>query len=309
MQTPGDNRTSVQIVNRAPNKCLVCGLAGEWSKRLDTVEHEGREPFSIWQCAGCGVLRTWPCPVELGRYYEGEVGQLYRQEGASLYEFLKTLLLAWEFKHINCVDDSVTFLDVGCGTADFTRYVAKQGYKIIATDSAERKPASIQENSAIPYFRMNFDDYEVDGLPRLNNGCVIARHVVEHLRDPGAFIERMISYGVRQFYFVVPSVNSVSCRLYGQYWFAWDPPRHLWHFSRQTMTRLLDTHKITTLKSGYISSTMMAASVYRYLRIKQAPEWLCQLANPKGALSGLIGSTLDSLCADSVYWVYGRLSD
>jgi SAM-dependent methyltransferase len=280
-----------------------------WDKHMDTVETETREPFSIWRCQHCGVLRTWPCPSDLGPYYGGKVGELYRQKGAALYEALKTLLLSWEFKHIKHLDKSVTFLDAGCGTGDFTRYVAKQGHRIIATDSAENIPVRLQESGHIPYHMMNFDDYQIAGLNRLENGCVIARHVVEHLRDPGAFIGRMVSYGARHFYFVVPNVTSVSCRLYGQYWFAWDPPRHLWHFNRRSMTQLLEAHHIDTINSGYISSTMMSASAYRYLRITQGPEWLCRLANPKGALSGLIGSALDTLFADSVYWVYGRLRD
>ena len=59
------------------------------------------------------------------------------------------------------------------------------------------------------------------------------------------------------------------------------------------MEQLLNSHGVRTMASGYVASTMMTASVYRMLRMNNAPEWLCQAANPKGAISGLVGGALD----------------
>jgi hypothetical protein len=119
----------------------------------------------------------------------------------------------------------------------------------------------------------------------------------------------MLALGAKYFFIAVPNADSFSRRLYGEYWFAWDPPRHLWHFTKATMEQLLHSHGVSTVASGYVPSTMMAASVYRLLRMKHAPEWLCRVANPKAAISGLIGGALDTMCGDAAVWVYGERGD
>jgi hypothetical protein len=49
---------------------------------------------------------------------------------------------------------------------------------------------------------------------------------------------------------------------------------------------------------------MVAASVYRRMKLRGAPDRLCEFLGPKGNLSGLLGA-LDALLGDSMLWVVG----
>ncbi len=291
------------------SQCTVCG-GSNWRRLMDTVETETGEHFSIFVCASCGVARTWPVPPDLSRYYSLEVGALYLAKGAPLYEFLKRRLMLREFSRIrHLADTGVPFLDIGTGSGDFACVMADAGARVLTVDATSDIPVRLRERTDVSHYVMSYDTYKIDGLARADRCCVVARHVVEHLKDPSAFIRQMLALGAKRFYIVVPNAESFSRRLYGKYWFAWDPPRHLWHFTKATMEQLLDSHGIHTMASGYVASTMMAASVYRLLRMNHAPEWLCRAANPKGAISGLVGGALDALCGDAAVWVYGERED
>jgi hypothetical protein len=274
---------------------------------MDTVETESGETFSIFLCATCGVARTWPVPPDLSSYYSSEVGTLYLAKGAPLYEFLKRRLMLKEFSRIQQLAQlGVQFLDIGTGTGDFACVMADAAARVLSVDATSEIPVRIRKRTDVPYYVMSYDTYKIDGLTSADNCCVVARHVVEHLKDPSAFVRQMLALGAKHFYFVVPNAESLSRRIYGKYWFAWDPPRHLWHFTKATMEQLLASHGIRTMASGYVASTMMTASVYRLLRMNHAPDWLCRAANPKGAISGLVGGALDAMCGDAAVWVYGQ---
>jgi hypothetical protein len=42
----------------------------------------------------------------------------------------------------------------------------------------------------------------------------------------------------------VPNANSYDAQFFGQYWAAYDLPRHLYHFSRKTLEMLMNEHGI-----------------------------------------------------------------
>lgn len=288
------------------SKCTVCGKS-EWTLVMDTVDTEADEQFSIFECGSCGVSRTWPVPDDLASYYSSDTGVLYIAKGAPFYEFLKKRLMLMEFSRLkDMAKQGVPFLDVGAGTGDFATVMADTGARVTTVDATSDRPVRLIERTEIPHHVMSYESYHVDGLESANGACVVARHVVEHLKDPSAFIDQMLALDARYFYFVVPNAASFSRRLYGEYWFAWDPPRHLWHFTKPSMEQLLASHGVRTVASGYVPSTMMTASLYRLARMKGAPEWVCCAANTKGAISGLVGGALDAICNDAAVWVIGE---
>jgi SAM-dependent methyltransferase len=67
-------------------------------------------------------------------------------------------------------------------------------------------------------------------------------HVIEHLHDPLLVLRkarRWIAPGGRLVIWC-PNIGSFESRLFGRLWFGLDVPRHLYHFTPATISRLLE---------------------------------------------------------------------
>jgi len=71
---------------------------------------------------------------------------------------------------------------------------------------------------------------------------IIMWHVLEHIKNPSVFLQRLSSLlnknGV--FIFEVPNRNSLGFRLTRKQWFHLDTPRHLYHFNQHSLKQLLN---------------------------------------------------------------------
>jgi len=69
-------------------------------------------------------------------------------------------------------------------------------------------------------------------------------HVLEHLPDVSGYLEhirRLLDDGGYVF-LALPNYRSFDAEYYGKYWAAYDVPRHLWHFSRRAVPRMMKKH-------------------------------------------------------------------
>jgi hypothetical protein len=67
-------------------------------------------------------------------------------------------------------------------------------------------------------------------------------HVLEHVHDLHGYLEKYHSILRRdgKLIIAVPNYTSYDATVYQQYWAAYDVPRHLYHFSPESMTELAD---------------------------------------------------------------------
>ena len=72
-------------------------------------------------------------------------------------------------------------------------------------------------------------------LPERTYGLVVLWHVLEHLTDPGAVLERARGWLTSRGCLLVgvPNLESLQARLGGDRWFHLDSQRHLVHFTPQ----------------------------------------------------------------------------
>ncbi len=62
----------------------------------------------------------------------------------------------------------------------------------------------------------------------------------------------------------VPNVISLEARLFGRWWVPWDVPRHLYHFEKTTLVRLLEQvgFRVTRSRTG-VGTLFFLASLER----------------------------------------------
>ncbi|OBX23985.1 class I SAM-dependent methyltransferase [Gelidibacter algens] len=191
------------------------------------------------------MLETFPKPSQerLPDYYKSEDYISHTDSKRNLFEkiyhLIKGIALKRKLKLIDSIaKDSKLVLDVGCGTGDFLHVAHKAGWTIsgIEPDEEARAIANKKTNGAVfntdQLFKLESESFDV----------ITLWHVLEHLPDLdqhlSLFKKLLKSDGA--LIIAVPNYKSYDAQVYSEFWAAYDVPRHLWHFSQNTLKKLAD---------------------------------------------------------------------
>jgi hypothetical protein len=288
----------------ADDVCRCCGRAGGVVSLGEIASTDTPHRFGLVRCRDCGVARTTPQPVDLAPYYATDLAATMTRPTSRVFATLRRRRLARELRRITRHGDPGTIVDVGCGAGDFVAVAHARGCRAIGADAAATPPSALV-HAALPYLRFDFDRYACAEPLALERGTVVLRHVLEHVRDPYACLERLRRDGARQFYLVVPNARSRECRLLGSHWYLWDPPRHLWHFDPTSLARLCARLGLTIVDRGTDTAPTLVPSLYRRLRLRG---WSPRVYERFGPTSTFAACTapLNLLLAGNVTWMLAR---
>ncbi len=235
--------------------CPICG-SGESSPLLKAEDHTvSRETFQIAQCKSCGFRFTNPRPKaeELGAYYLSEdyLSHSNRSKGiiAKLYMMVRRRTIKKKVSMINELNkaNERSLLDIGCGTGEFLKAVSTVKWACTGVE-----PSVIARGIAQKQHRLNV--IEEIGLDKLEGGqfdVITMWHVLEHvslLNERIIQVKRLLKPG-GSFVVAVPNCTSYDAKIYGEFWAAWDVPRHLYHFTPEDIGRLMSKHGLRIEKT------------------------------------------------------------
>jgi ubiquinone/menaquinone biosynthesis C-methylase UbiE len=194
---------------------------------------------------------TYPQPSDskLAAYYESEDYISHTDGKRSLfekaYQFVKGIALK---KKVNLINElrpnKGILLDIGAGTGDFLAEAKRDGWQTIGIEPNEKA-----RSSAI-LKKVNFVDSSIE-LENNSVDIITMWHVLEHVPDIQAQIKelkRLIKPN-GAIVIAVPNFNSYDANHYKDFWAAYDVPRHLWHFSRQSINVLFEREKLQLIKT------------------------------------------------------------
>jgi 2-polyprenyl-3-methyl-5-hydroxy-6-metoxy-1,4-benzoquinol methylase len=213
------------------------------------------EIFELYQCGQCHFkfLQNPPDETEAGRYYQSEdyVSHSDTRKGLinRLYHFGRQFMLKQKRKMVRKVARNGRLLDIGTGTGYFLSFMKNSGFEVtgIEVDEGARKFAK-------DHFGLNIKKPEAllhgDLEGRFN--IITLWHVLEHIYDLDAYMKK-ISESLAEngtLIIAVPNCDSFDAKYYKDYWAAYDVPRHLWHFTPETMKRFAKNNnfKVEALK-------------------------------------------------------------
>lgn len=213
-----------------------------------------KEPFEIWQCTQCDFLFTQNIPDEesIGSYYASEdyVSHSDTQKGIvnKLYHAARKIMLSKKYRFIKKIISGKTILDIGCGTGYFLNYMQKKGYQTLGIEVNEDARSFGKQHFGLTILS---PDELFNGKINQKFKVITLWHVLEHLYQPELYLqkiaERLDDDGV--LIFALPNPDSFDASYYKNYWAGYDAPRHIWHFTPQTITQLVSEHfTITRLK-------------------------------------------------------------
>ncbi len=250
--------------------CELCGSkeAAVVFRQRDLLHRITNDEFTVVRCADCAFLYLNPRPTqaEIGRFYPpGYFGppspprrvsrvkrwimeDFYgypRLGRASAFRLLRKALLWPEAVRRAATGRTILpwiglgrLLDVGCGHGVSTAMLQQQGWDVQGLDCSE---TSVAQARTLLGDRVRVGDLQSVHYPDRSFDVVLMSHSLEHMYEQGKVLAevRRILDDEGQLVIAVPNADSLEAKLFGRWWVNWDPPRHLYHFSRSTLTTLL----------------------------------------------------------------------
>jgi len=226
------------------DQCPLCN-SGHFHNYIICKDHTvSQEDFAIVKCDKCNFLFTNPRPssTSLDSYYESEDYVSHQNKSNNItnliYRFARKFTLKGKLKLINSFNlQTKQLLDIGCGTGHFINLCKSKGWHVDGVEPNETARNIARSNHT----------HVVEQLSDLENksyDVITMWHVLEHIPDINDYlntIHRLLNKNGR-FIVAVPNISSYDASYYKDKWAAYDVPRHLYHFSQQTMAAMMKKH-------------------------------------------------------------------
>lgn len=212
-----------------------------------------QEPFKILECKECGLLYTTPRPNkdEIGRYYNSEEYYSHQEnkEGfiPKVYEKVKSVNHKNKYGIATEGKEKGKALDIGCGVGDFLHTMEQHGWDCTGVEPSE--DAKVIAKKRIKGQLLSSEEQE--NLPDSSFDIITMWHVLEHVDDIRWQIQqlhRLCKPGGR-IIIALPNYKSYDGQYYKAEWAAYDVPRHLNHFNKETLIKILEESGLRHVKT------------------------------------------------------------
>lgn len=202
------------------------------------------------------MLVTKPVPKNLSNYYKSKDYISHTDSKKTFfdktYQVVKSITLKRKLRLINeslRIQNSMSrpesnILDVGAGTGEFLKVCKNNSWNVFGTEPnnnarniAAKKGIILKEDIS----KFSNQKFEI----------ITLWHVLEHVENLSEYIsnlnQMLSSFG--RLIIAVPNFKSEDAKHYKEFWAAYDVPRHLWHFSQQSIHRLFTAENMLVEKT------------------------------------------------------------
>ena len=188
-----------------------------------------------------------------------------------------------------------TLLDIGAGTGFFLRAAKKRGWTVMGIEPnlSARTLANLKTPNTV------FEAETLQTLPEKSFNVITLWHVLEHLpnlEEDVKTIQKLLKPNGR-IVVAVPNFKSFDAEYFKNFWAAYDVPRHLWHFSQNSISKVFSKVQMESestlplvMDAYYVSllSNKLKTGSYRILNSL----WVGFLSNLKALKSGEYSSLI-----------------
>ena len=200
------------------------------------------EVYTIMRCGACGALSTYPMPprdklhaLYNQRYYGGSQASRFRSRAADaaqqLFRWCRALTLQRRLGTLQ----GRRVLDIGCDRGTTLAWLQRWGADVHGVQLSA--PAAAMAAARVGERRIFVGELADAAYPDAWFDCITLWHVLEHVPHPPALlreIRRILKPG-GLVYIEVPNAGGWSARTCGRHWLAYDVPKHLVHFTPDTL--------------------------------------------------------------------------
>lgn len=286
-------------------QCPVCGSSAiqlALEAKDYTVSHQ---VFAVWHCKECTARFTQDVPeaAAIGPYYQSDdyISHSDTREGLvnRLYHRIRSITLGSKRSLITGVTGKAkgSLLDVGCGTGAFLHTMRTAGWTVtgLEPDKGAREKADELYGLSVQPVDALF------ALPLAAYDAITLWHVLEHVHDLKTYVhqfKQLLKPG-GTLVIAVPNYTSYDASHYGAFWAAYDVPRHLYHFSPQSIERLMGDAgmRVADMKPMWFDSFYVSMLSERY---RHGKDRLIG-AGLTGLLSNIRAIGKSSRCSSVIY--------
>jgi 2-polyprenyl-3-methyl-5-hydroxy-6-metoxy-1,4-benzoquinol methylase len=234
-------------------RCPICGN-DQLTDAMQVTDHFlTKEHFHLAKCSPCGFLITNPRPdaQNLSKYYQSDDylshGKKKNSLTSSLYSLVKDYSLGKKYQLINSIKPKGTLLDIGSATGEFLNFFKKKKWQVTGIEPAEAPRQYSIENYGLKVL----PEEKIDQLSAGQFDVITLWHVLEHVPDLNKHMEQISKLLAPDGLLVVALPNHLSwdAQHYGDHWAGYDVPRHLYHFTPGTISKLLSKYSFEIFKT------------------------------------------------------------
>ncbi|MDP8265655.1 MAG: class I SAM-dependent methyltransferase [Candidatus Aceula meridiana] len=243
-----------------------------------------KEEFSVVKCHDCGLQYTNPCVKEdqiasyyysgyssrmnskLPNFYKGEWGRLQRFFGNIHFTILELM------RSIN----ARKVLEIGPGNGRLLYFLKAQGYDVSGVELDSDLARNIWD-MGIPCYCGNLDTV-MDEIGGKKFDLIILCQTFEHLYDPKKTLKNIHSLLAEKgyLYMALPNSGSIEAKLFDKFWRGLDLPRHIVHYDKKTVGKILRKSGFDVLRQGDLifPSSFVESIGFRYFQDAKMPPTL-----------------------------------
>lgn len=232
--------------------------------------HRTKGIFNIVKCDNCGLVYLNPRPKRefIYEYYpddyepynissngfyqklnESLLNSYYKKD-KSLLENLKSFLFQLIYSPIP-KEHKGRILDIGCGNGIYLYNLKKHDWDVYGVEISKKAVAFAQEKLRLKNVRQGtIEDIK---YPDGYFDVITMNHVIEHLFSPKETLGEINGILKKEGLLIIttPNVNSFNAKIFREYWFPLETPRHLDIFNFLTMKRLMSDTGFIIKKISY----------------------------------------------------------
>ncbi len=255
--------------------CPACGGAlAPWIV-AHSAEPNIDEPIALLRCGNCGTAVTGaPAPPDAH-----EAGA-YAAARPRLSVALGPLLRWFDRRRLARLGapEGARLLDVGAGRGRFVATALASGFQAEGIEPSRRGVTAAASEYGVALRQATLGEAVVEPG---SVEAITLWHVLEHLDDPGAALERIARW-LRpdgRLLVAVPNLASLQARIGGPRWYHLDLPRHRTHFTAAGLETLLRRHGLEPLRTSHVVAEQNPYGMWQTLvnRFTRTPSYLYNL--------------------------------
>jgi SAM-dependent methyltransferase len=223
------------------DSCPVClGLKGNvlFSTNVGITEYQ------LFQCRGCGLVRTFPEPDE-GSIQIEDIFKYYGKDNnkfvPSIQKIRDEMMRVRAKYYLGLIPNSVRepkILDVGCAEGRLLNAFLKYGCECWGIEHPFYPADRFINVDQIRYLQ---GELHTLNLPEEAFDLIFLWHVLEHMDNPQTVMSELYKLltPAGSIILVVPNFSSLEARRFKKFWFHLDIPWHKYHFNERSIRFLV----------------------------------------------------------------------